>query len=364
MMSESSEDDVSNNTPSERSVSSRRSSKASSKKGSIQQEYSWDRKEKIDPKDFTIENLENGESGRLPGKVNGQQFIIQNCKHSNIYVFDHINTITIDDCQNCKLFLGPVKGSVFLRNCIECVCIVACGQFRTRDCRKLDVFLCCATQPIIESSTGVHVGCYQFYYPELETQFHNAGLSPFNNNWSNIHDFTPVEMEQNWSTFNEAVTVEEYLPKPQTELASVDICMKAAKSIVPYTGGEQYRNHQESALVILFCDGQQHQRAMSYIQAMKELHSDCPLVMSQEVTLQVEDAERLFRTSSYAAATARGPLIGLQYSGPQCIKQCQTVAMDIATSTGSTGLVYVSSNPKVVQQQISTFFTYTQIQLG
>lgn len=48
------------------------------------------------------------------------------------------------------------------------MCVAACGQFRTRDCRKLHVFLCCATQPIIEASSGIHFGCYQLYYSEVE----------------------------------------------------------------------------------------------------------------------------------------------------------------------------------------------------
>ena len=40
--------------------------------------------------------------------------------------------------------------------------------FRTRDCKKMEFFLCCATQPIIESSSGMKFACYQYYYPELE----------------------------------------------------------------------------------------------------------------------------------------------------------------------------------------------------
>lgn len=40
--------------------------------------YSWDVRKKVDPKDFTIEN-KNGETiVRLPGTINGMQFIIQN----------------------------------------------------------------------------------------------------------------------------------------------------------------------------------------------------------------------------------------------------------------------------------------------
>ena len=49
------------------------------------------------------------ESGRLPGSVSGEQFIIRNCDDSAIFVFDNTNCVTVDDCKNCKIFLGPVK---------------------------------------------------------------------------------------------------------------------------------------------------------------------------------------------------------------------------------------------------------------
>lgn len=64
----------------------------------------------VDPKDFTLENAENTEVRKLPGTINGQQYIIRNCKNVCIYLLDHINTLTIDDCSDCKLVIGPVKG--------------------------------------------------------------------------------------------------------------------------------------------------------------------------------------------------------------------------------------------------------------
>ena len=39
-----------------------------------------DKRDKVDPKDYTIENLTGQVIGRLPGTINGQQFIIQNCQ--------------------------------------------------------------------------------------------------------------------------------------------------------------------------------------------------------------------------------------------------------------------------------------------
>ncbi len=66
-------------------------------------------REKLDPKDYTVEGLTDCAVGRLPGSVAGQQFIIQECKNSKIYLFDHIGTISVDDCVNCTIFVGPTS---------------------------------------------------------------------------------------------------------------------------------------------------------------------------------------------------------------------------------------------------------------
>lgn len=208
----------------------------------------------VDPKDYMLTGLKDVTVGRLPGKLNGQQFVIQECENCNIYVFDHSATITIDDCVNCRIVLGPVKGSVFFRDCKDIKCVVACQQFRTRDCKKMDVFLCCATQPIIESSTGMKFGCFQYFYPDLGFHFKDAGLSIFNNNWSNIHDFTPVSGENNWSLLPEASAVLDFVPAPdpESEFKSVRISADPARSIVPLTKGGRRKDSEESCLFVFF----------------------------------------------------------------------------------------------------------------
>ena len=38
----------------------------------------------IDPSDYIVEKLKDETVGKMPGKVNGQQFIIQNCEVSKM----------------------------------------------------------------------------------------------------------------------------------------------------------------------------------------------------------------------------------------------------------------------------------------
>ncbi|NXN97871.1 XRP2 protein, partial [Rhinopomastus cyanomelas] len=297
-------------------------------------QYSWDQRAKIDPKDYTFSGLKDETVGRLPGKVAGQQFVIQDCENCHIYIFDHSATITIDDCVNCQIFLGPTKGSVFFRDCKDCKCVVACQQFRTRDCRKLEVFLCCATQPIIESSSGMKFGCFQYYYPELALQFKDAGLSIFNNTWSNIHDFTPVSEENNWGLLPEDAVVQDYVPLPSSEeLQAVRISMDAAKSIIPVTHGRRQKSSDESCLAVFFAGDYTTANARKLIDEM--IVKGFQLVQTKEVLMKAEDANRVFqqRASEFIPLLEKGPVVALEFNGDGAVEGCQSIINDVFSGT-------------------------------
>ena len=54
-----------------------------------------DKRERVDPKDITIENLKDDTAGRLPGSLNGQQFIIQNCEVSPALIHTPNNIVSL-----------------------------------------------------------------------------------------------------------------------------------------------------------------------------------------------------------------------------------------------------------------------------
>uniref|UniRef100_T1IP16 Protein XRP2 n=1 Tax=Strigamia maritima TaxID=126957 RepID=T1IP16_STRMM len=324
--------------------------------------YSWDERAKINPAEFTIDKLKDTTTGRLPGTVNGQQFVISNCEDCNIYIFDHCNMVTIDDCCRSNILIGAVKGSIFIRNCSECKFVLACQQFRVRDCQKIDVYLSVTTQPIIESSSAVKFACFSFNYPQLENHFRNAGLSEFNNNWNDVHDFTPIEGETNWGFISNDNSAEYTFPLPTTdELSDIKISTSPADSFVPHTLGLRRRNSDESCLIVFFNDGQSHQRAKSFIQALDNSSVTTNLINTKEVSLEASTAKNIFNSESYSQVIARGPVIGLEYNGADTVRDCQTTAMRIAKESGSTGLLYVSSNATIATKQIETFFNYANM---
>ncbi|KAM8874926.1 protein XRP2 [Spinachia spinachia] len=330
--------------------------------GEEPRQYSWDKREKVDPKDYMLTGLKDVTVGRLPGKLNGQQFVIQDCENCDIYVFDHSAAVTIDDCVNCRVVLGPAKGSVFFRDCRDVKCVVACQQFRTRDCKKMEVFLCCATQPIIESSTGMKFGCFQYFYPELAFHFKDAGLSVFNNNWSNVHDFTPVSGETNWSLLPEAAAVLGSVPPPgpESDFKSLRISAEADRSIVPLTKGGRRRSSEESCLFVFFAGEYSTANARKLIDEASA--KGFALIQTKEVSMRPEDVKRVFQNSAEALVecVTNGPVIALELSGDGVVEACRSIADEVFSGTK----VFVSDNKNTSSRDVDSFFNFADMQMG
>lgn len=146
---------------------------------------------KLNPADFMLQKLKGQTIVREPGSIRGQQFIIEECEDCSIFLMDNSATVSIDDCKNCNIFVGPCESSVFVRTSSHLKLVIAAQQLRTRECKDLDILLyVSAGQPVIEATTGVRLGCFEFNYFGLAEQFAAAGLNPWYSEWSNVHDFT------------------------------------------------------------------------------------------------------------------------------------------------------------------------------
>uniref|UniRef100_A0A1B6DQU9 Protein XRP2 n=2 Tax=Clastoptera arizonana TaxID=38151 RepID=A0A1B6DQU9_9HEMI len=329
---------------------------------SLLKKYSWDdKKSVVDPSDYILNELLNKEAWKLPGDINGEQIVIKNCTNTLIYVLDHINMVTIDDCIGCKIITGPVKGSVFIRDCKECVLVIACSQFRIRDCKMLDVFLSCATQPILESSSNIRFGCYHLSYLGLEDHFSTAFLSPFNNSWYDIHDFTPTQGGHNWSILPNKTSILDYLQPPAAH-GNLRISLNKNDSIVPVTTGifNQLTDVSEACLVVFFFDGREENTASTFIRKFNHDMPDAKLLTTKKVLLSPRDAEIIFGTTTYNQVTTRGPLIGLVVVGQQVNSYCQKAVSEI---TSETDKIYVSNDQRTSTVQVDTFINVSNMNL-
>ena len=158
---------------------------------------------------------------KAPGTINGQQFVIDSCEDCEIYVLDMCDSLMIDDCKNCKIVVGPTTGSIFIRDCEDCKCVFMCRQYRSRDCKNIDTYLHVTTRPIIETSSNMRFGCWDFHYDGLKDQMDAAGISVYQNFWSHIYNFNPDSAT--WSLLpaeNTSAAVLEPMPD-FTELSGV-----------------------------------------------------------------------------------------------------------------------------------------------
>lgn len=169
------------------------SEKATKEGKSKEEEIATIPKKQVDRENLVQTQKKDIEIVRNPGDISGNQFIADELDHCKVIVNDICDSMTIDRCVNCELILSAVRGSVFIRDCVDSKFQIVCGQFRCRSCTNCDFFMHVKTGPIIESSKDVRIGCSTLFYPDLINQMKQLRLDPFTNCWTDIHDFTPEE---------------------------------------------------------------------------------------------------------------------------------------------------------------------------
>ena len=141
---------------------------------------------------YTAMGLTDQTVVRTPGQIDGQQFIVDNCKDCVIRIFDHCAQVTIDDCVGCEVIVGPCADAVFARDCRDCTFHAVCQQWRTRDCTDCSLSLWCPNEPVIEGCSGMEIGPWYIAYPQLSMQFKSADLDPTRpNRCLDVYNFTP-----------------------------------------------------------------------------------------------------------------------------------------------------------------------------
>ncbi|CAM4935329.1 unnamed protein product [Rotaria socialis] len=326
-------------------------------------------KEKEDRKairkeDFILDKIKDETIYRLPGSINGQQFIVQNCDNCTVYVFDHAGQIQIDDCTNCRIFIGPVRGSIFIRDSTNCILATVCQQFRTRDCRDLYVYLTCASQPIIESSHNIKFGCLTFNYDKLSEQYKSADISPWNNTWGNIHDFTSIPDSSNFSLLNANEHVFKHLPIPTDPSCShLNVNDSMETSVTPYTYGELYRHrNEERCLVVLFHHINAEVCARELIAIAKQ--TDIVLVQTKSYSISEMSASRLFSgNAKYNSLVTKGPVIGLEFAGATCVEPCQQLLNKLIQSKYQNLSYFISESATDAREQLDKFYNFASMQM-
>ena len=156
-------------------------------------------KTKPNRKDFIFSHKSGETLLKSPGQIRGYDFAIENLKNCIVYLLDRSAQITVDECENCKFYVGPVEGSIFFRDCADCSVSVCCQQLRTKNCHRVVFNAMVTSDPTIEYSDQLQFGPFNFAYPNLDQQLSEAQLAIEDNHWSQIFDFNKEENVQHWS---------------------------------------------------------------------------------------------------------------------------------------------------------------------
>lgn len=138
---------------------------------------------------------------KKPGDIDGLQFMIKDLENCSVFLMDHTAQITVDRCKNTKFYIGPIKASIFFRDCSDCEITVTTCQFRCRDLVDSTIYVYSPNEPIIESSKNLVFAPYNLKYPWLKEHSDKADVvGQFTdddgivqqkvNRWNQIHDFT------------------------------------------------------------------------------------------------------------------------------------------------------------------------------
>jgi len=141
---------------------------------------------------FMIKEKENETIYRHYGDLNGADFKLRNNKHCEIYILDWSKGMYIDNCEDCKIFCGPIDGSIFIRGSKNCQISLIARQVRFRDCENLKIFTYCPSDPAVENSFNIYFAPFNAFFPHLKELFIKGEFKKEESNHIDTpYDFTP-----------------------------------------------------------------------------------------------------------------------------------------------------------------------------
>ena len=288
-------------------------------------------KPKLDPKDFIFLKRNGEKLVKAPGTINGQQFVIDSCEDCEIYVLDMCDSLMIDDCKNCKIVVGPTTGSIFIRDCEDCQCVFMCRQYRSRDCKNMDTYLHVTTRPIIETSSNMRFGCWDFHYDGLAEQMDKAGISVYQNFWSHIYNFNPDS--GTWSLLPSdatAIAALEPLPEfPELEGVAASLANGATPPLCARTWGERDPpdGTGEGCLVMIpAADAHMAREVLQMAETAKVLLVRTNICQLNEAWLKPFLEGGGLEGGGLVKSLATGKCVGLEFGGEGCVEALRGLA--------------------------------------
>jgi len=106
--------------------------------------------------------------------------------------------LALKNIKNCLIIAGHVAGAAHITGVENSVIVVASRQVRMHECKNVDIYLHCASRPIIEDCSNVR-------FSPIPENYVTASEEPIKNHWDQVDDFKWLKAEHspNWSILPE-----------------------------------------------------------------------------------------------------------------------------------------------------------------
>ncbi|KAE8637155.1 tubulin-folding cofactor C-like [Cucumis sativus] len=133
------------------------------------------------------------------------EFTISGLSSCEVKLIGSVRALFIHKLRNCKVYTGPVMGSILIDDVEECTFAMASHQIRIHNAKKSDFYLRVRSRPIIEDSSSVRFAPYRVSYEGIEEDLTDATLGVETGNWENVDDFRWLRAvpSPNWSILPE-----------------------------------------------------------------------------------------------------------------------------------------------------------------
>ncbi|XP_060213113.1 tubulin-folding cofactor C [Lycium barbarum] len=134
-----------------------------------------------------------------------REFVLSELRGCEVRLMGCVRALFVHKLIDCKVYVGPIFGSVLIEEAMNCVFVMASHQIRIHQAKGCDFYLRARSRPIIEDSNGVRFAPYCLKYDGIEKDLEEANLGEETGNWSNVDDFKWLRAVQspNWSILPE-----------------------------------------------------------------------------------------------------------------------------------------------------------------
>ena len=156
--------------------------------------------------DCSFSDMSNQTLTKHSTDTNQKDVALARLTNCTVKLYGSPSAVHVNNMKNCKIFSGPVSGSVFIDDCKDCVFILACQQLRVHTTTDTNCYLHVTSRAIIEDSTRLQFAPYNWTYDGLDDHYEYSGLDRSRNSWDDVDDFNWLASDvhsPNWSVLEE-----------------------------------------------------------------------------------------------------------------------------------------------------------------